>query len=108
LQPTIAEFNLGDSKDDFRVPDGGLHRPGAAEMWHPTAALILEILSPGDEAWEKLPFYATHDVDEILIVDPDTRQVHWLGLATDGYEPIEHSALIELGPAELTQRIDWP
>jgi Putative restriction endonuclease len=108
LQPTIAEFNLGDSKDDFRVPDGGLHRPGAAEMWHPTAALILEILSPGDEAWEKLPFYAAHHVDEILIVDPDTHQVHWLALTANRYEPIEHSALIDLGPAELARRIDWP
>ena len=108
LEPTIAEFNLGDSKDDFRVPDGGLHRPGAAEMWHPTAALVLEILSPDDETWQKLPFYAAHHVDEILIVDPDTRQVHWLTLTAERYEPIEHSALIELGPAKLAQRIDWP
>jgi Uma2 family endonuclease len=108
LQPTIAEFNLGNSQDDFRVPDGGLHRPGAAEMWHPTAALVLEILSPGDEAWEKLPFYAVHHVDEVLIVDPDTQQIHWLGLTAARYEPIERSTLIELGPTELAQRIDWP
>ncbi|HTC61072.1 MAG TPA: Uma2 family endonuclease, partial [Solirubrobacteraceae bacterium] len=108
LQPTVSIFNLGDSKNDFRVPDGGLHRPGAAEMWHPTAALVLEIVSPGDETWEKLPFYAAHHVDEILILDPDTHQVHWLGLTADRYEPIERSALIELGPAELAQRIDWP
>jgi Uma2 family endonuclease len=109
LQPTVAGFNLGDSKDDFRVPDGGLHRPGAAEMWHPTAALVLEILSPDDETWEKLPFYAVHKVDEVLIVDSDTRQVHWLGLTSDGhYEPIERSGLIDLGAAELAQRLDWP
>ncbi len=108
LQPTVAGFNLGDSKDDFRVPDGGLHRPGAAEMWHPTAALVLEILSPGDETWEKLPFYAAHHVDEILIVDPNTRQVHWLALTAGRYEPIKRSALIELGPAELARQLDWP
>ncbi len=102
------DFNLGDTKDDFRVPDGGLHRPGAAEMWHPTAALVLEILSPGDETWQKLPFYAAHNVEEILIVDPDTHQVHWLGLTADRYELVEHSTLIELEPAELAQRIDWP
>ncbi len=108
LQPTVAEFNLGDSKNDFRVPDGGLHRPGAAEMWHPTAALVLEILSPDDETWEKLPFYAAHHVDELLIIDPATRQVHWLALTANRYEPIDHSALIELGPAELARRLDWP
>ena len=102
------EFNLGDSNTNFRVPDGGLHRPGAAEMWHPTAALVIEVLSPEDDAWEKLPFYAAHHVDEILILDPDTREVHWLALADGEYKPIERSALIELGPAELEQRINWP
>jgi Uma2 family endonuclease len=101
-------FNLGDSKENFRVPDGGLHRPGAAEMWHPTAALVLEILSPEDETWEKLPFYAAHGVEEILIVDPDAHELHWLALDAGLYEPIEHSALIDLGAAELAQRIDWP
>ncbi len=107
LEPMIAEFNLGDSKEDFRVPDGGLHRPGAAEMWHPTAALVLEILSPGDETWEKLPFYAAHGVEEVLIVDPDSHRVDWFALASERYEPVERSALIELGPAELAELIDW-
>jgi Uma2 family endonuclease len=102
------EFNLGDSELDFRVPDGGLHRPGAAEMWHPTAALVLEIVSPGDETWQKLPFYAAHRVDELLIVDPAERAVHWLALADGDYRPIEHSSLVELGIAELDQQIDWP
>jgi Uma2 family endonuclease len=108
LQPTIAEFNLGESDEDYRVPDGGLHRPGAAEMWHPTAALVVEIVSPGDDTWQKLPFYAAHDVDELLIVDPDTRTVHWLALTDGNYEPTERSGLIELGAAELAERIDWP
>ena len=108
LQPTMAEFNLGDSEADFRVPDGGLHRPGAPEMWHPTAALVVEILSPSDETWEKLPFYAAHHVDELLIVDPDTSRAHWLALAGERYEPIERSRLIELGPDDLERRIDWP
>jgi hypothetical protein len=52
LQPTMAELNLGKSEADFRVPDGGLHRPGAAEMWHPTAALVVEILTPDDHTWD--------------------------------------------------------
>ena len=28
LRPTMSEFNLGESEQDFRVPDGGLHRDG--------------------------------------------------------------------------------
>jgi len=105
----MHEFNLGDSERDFRVPDGGLHRPDAAEIWHPTAALIVEIVSPGDETWDKLPFYAKHHVDEVLIVDLEKRSVDWLALAGGGYRPLEdRSGLIDLGPAELAQRIDWP
>jgi Uma2 family endonuclease len=101
-------FNLGDSKEDFRVPDGGLHRPGAAEMWHPTAALAVEVVSPGDETWQKLPFYAAHHVDEVLIVDPQQRKADWLALDDGQYRPIERSGLIDLGPAELAGQIDWP
>jgi Uma2 family endonuclease len=108
LVPAMHEFNLGDSKDNFRVPDGGLHRPGAAGTWLHTAALAIEIVSPGDETWQKLPFYAAHEVDEVLIVDPRERSVSWLGLEDGEYRPIERSGLIEFGPSELAGRIDWP
>jgi Putative restriction endonuclease len=108
LIPTMGEFNLGDSEHDFRVPDGGLHRPGAHGTWLPTAALVVEIVSPGDESWEKLPFYAAHCVDEVLIVDPRKRTVDWLGLLDGEYRPIERSGLIELGASELAATLDWP
>jgi hypothetical protein len=51
----IGQSNLGESEHDFRVPDGALHRSPPAGVWHPTAALVIEIVSPGDESWEKLP-----------------------------------------------------
>jgi hypothetical protein len=108
LEPAMGEFNLGESEDDFRVPAGGLHRPGAGGVWHPTAALVVEIVSPGDESWEKLPFFADHGVDEVLIVDPADRSVHWLGLDHGEYGEIERSELIDLGPAALSKRITWP
>jgi hypothetical protein len=47
-------------------------------------------------------------VDEVLIVDPRERKIHWLGLRDSNYAPIERSALIDLGPNELAERIDWP
>jgi hypothetical protein len=93
----IGQSNLGEGEHDFRVPDGALHRPGASGTWHPTAALVIEIVSPGDETWQKLPFYAAHDVDEVLIVDPQACAVHWLGLTDGGeYRPLERSGLIDL------------
>lgn len=101
-------FNLGDSPEDFRVPDGGLHRQGAGGMWHRTAALVIEILSPDDESWQKLPFYARHHVDEVLILDPAERSVHWLALADGEYRDVQRSGLIDLGSSELVEDIDWP
>jgi Uma2 family endonuclease len=108
LVAAMGEFNLGDSVDDFRVPDGGLHRPGAKGVWLHTAALVVEIVSPDDERWQKLPFFAAHEVDEVLILDPEKRTVDWLGLEDGEYQPIERSSLIDLGPAQLSGRIDWP
>lgn len=108
LVPMISIFNLGEP-DDFRVPDGGIFRPGPDEVYAPTAALVVEIVSPGDESWDKLGFYASHSVDELLIVDPDERRVHWLALqAGSEYQAVDRSALIALGPVELAERIDWP
>jgi len=107
LFPAMAGFNLGEAETDYRVPDGGLHRSRPRDTWFATAALVVEVLSPGDETWEKLPFYAAHHVDEILIVDPDTGEIHWLALTDGRYKPIERSVLINLGPTELDQMIDW-
>ncbi len=108
LTATMGEFNLGESEHDFRVPDGGLHRPGAAGVWLATAALVVEIVSPGDQTWEKLPFYAAHRVDEVLIVDAGERRVHLLARRAGEYQAVERSSLIDLSSIELSERIDWP
>ncbi len=108
LVAAMGEFNLGESEHDFRVPDGGLHRSGAAGVWLSTAALVVEIVSPGDETWDKVPFYAAHQVDELLIVNPQKRTVEWLALERGEYLPVNRSRLITLGPVELGERIDWP
>ncbi len=106
LIPAMGDFNIG-VEDNYRVPDGGLHRPGPDKLFYPTVALAVEIVSPGDETWKKLPFYAAHAVDEVLIVDPLERVVHWLGLHDREYQWIERSALIDYGPIQLAKQIDW-
>lgn len=68
----------------------------------------MEIVSPGDETWDKLPFYAAHEVDEVLIVDPATHKVDWLALRDGEYQPIEHSSLIDLESSQLADQIKWP
>src|SRR5262249_52947686 len=72
-------FNRG-TAEDFRVPDRGLLRDPPTSAWASTAALVVEIESAGDETWDKLGFYAEHDVDEVLIVSAEKRSVVWLVL----------------------------
>lgn len=103
----LGQFNLG-AESDYRVPDGALVRPGPDAVYLPTAALVLEIVSPGDETWEKLDFYAAHGVEELLIVDPEAKIVSWMGLAAGEYKHLKRSRLIDLDAAELAGQIDWP
>ncbi len=103
-----GQCNLGESEQNFRVPDSALHRNPPTGVWNPTAAMVVEIVSPNDETWEKLPFYAAHHVDEVLIVDPQERTVSWLGLAGEEYRQIERSGLVDLGTGDLAKQLDWP
>lgn len=96
-------------QDDYRVPDLALHRPPLASQWHQSAALVVEVLSPGDESRQKLGFYAAHRVEELVLVDPAAHTVEWLALGETGaYEPPERSRLLELSADQLARRIEWP
>jgi Uma2 family endonuclease len=106
--PLLQVFAVGEGRDNYRAPDGGLHRTQPRGVWQRTAALVIEIVSPGDESWDKLPFYAAHEVDEVLIIDPAEHAVHWLGLSGGEYQPIERSTLIDIGQSDLAEQIDWP
>jgi Putative restriction endonuclease len=99
-------FNVGES-DDYRAPDGGLHRERGAEVYNPTAALALEVVSPGDESWEKFDFYAAHRVDEVVIVDGDSNTVHWFALRDGVYTDVDRSDLLALDVATVVEAIDW-
>jgi hypothetical protein len=98
-------FHLG-SPDDFRIPDLGLHRGDPNAVWVPTAAMAVEVESPDDETWEKLPFYASRGVDDILIVSADHRSVTWLILERGGYLRSEASRLLGPDSQALENQID--
>jgi Uma2 family endonuclease len=101
-------FNLG-SPDDYRVPDRGYHRVHPVGTWLATAAVVVEIVSPDDETYEKFGFYAAHGVEEILVADPSARVLAVWRRASDGrYEEAASSALLGAGVAELTTLISWP
>ncbi len=99
--------NIG-SPGDFRVPDQAWFRTGGLEVWSPTAAIVAEILSPGDESRRKLGFYHRAGVEEVLLVDPDARTVEWFVRGSDGFLPADRSELLGITAADLAAAIDWP
>jgi Uma2 family endonuclease len=100
-------FNLG-RPDDFRVPDRGFHRALLDAVYLDTAAIVVEIVSPDDETYEKFPFYAAHGVSEVLVVEPDERRVLVFVLEGDAYAANGRSSLLGVEATALTDAITWP
>ncbi|MEH3076862.1 MAG: Uma2 family endonuclease [Quadrisphaera sp.] len=112
LQPG-GSFNLGDP-DDFRVPDLGFHRPGTVPtLYCPSAALVVEVLSPDDETFAKFAFYAGRGVEELWVVDPLTRSVRIWQLDPTAnthpdYRETGTSELLGLTAASVAEQLAWP
>jgi Uma2 family endonuclease len=100
----LSAFNLG-GPEDYRVPDFGYlqsYQPESAFV--ACAVLVAEIVSPGDESFEKLPFYAEHGVAEVLIVDPEAKTVR----VFRGLQEVPDSEVLGISTAWLETTLDWP
>jgi Uma2 family endonuclease len=103
-------FNIGE-RNDFRVPDGGYLRTRPSRehrVFVPTAAIVIEILSPRDDTFAKFPFYAARGVEEIVVADPDARRVTFYVLDRDRYTEVKRSPLLDVSADEITAAVDWP
>jgi len=105
--------NIG-REGNYRVPDRLVARHPIRGVYQPTAAMVVEVLSPDDETFEKFGFYAAHGVDEILVADPAERTVRlWrLGGAAEGaareYLEVDRSDLLDIRADDLRDQITWP
>jgi Uma2 family endonuclease len=74
----VASYETGlfAADEDYRIPDIVVSRAEDRSQRgvDGTATLVVELRSPGDESYEKLPWYAARGVTEMLIVDPVTRR----------------------------------
>jgi Uma2 family endonuclease len=100
-------FNLGDP-DDYRVPDLGYHRDFLTATFVPTATIVVEVVSPDDETYAKLPFFAAHDVDEVLVVDAGLRAARWFVRLDQEYEEGEASLVIGVTGSAVAAALRWP
>lgn len=104
LRATLT-FNLG-GPDDYRIPDAGLI-PGPHGVWHDTAVLVVEVLSPEDMTFEKLDFYTAHGVRELLVADWQNRSVRCYALQ-EGQLERDRSEVLGMTTAEIEDAVDWP
>ncbi len=77
-------------------------------MYLPTVAIVVEVLSPDGETFDKLPFYAAHGVEELFVADPMERRVRIFCLVDRRYEEPGRSALLRVNTARLEGQIRWP
>lgn len=93
----LHQVNLtgpGGWPNDFRIPDLILvpreQLSGFRAMHYEGPPLVVvEIRSPGDESYEKLPFYAALGTPEVWIVDRDSREIEVLALNRGTYAGVE-------------------
>ena len=74
---------------DYRVPDLVIARPENVSRRgvEGRAVMAVEIRSPDDETYEKIPFYARVGVEELLVIDRDTRAVELFVRVGDKLRP---------------------
>lgn len=85
-------------EQDYRIPEWIFFRSGRESMlkggWYveegPDAAL--EVVSPGDETDEKIPFYEKMGLGEMLRVERDSRRVQVLRLVAGRLTPVSPNA----------------
>jgi len=104
---------FADLEADWRIPDQVYARPDQeVEEGLTGAELVVEVRSPGDESYAKLPFYAARRIAEALIVHRD-RRFELYRLGSDGtYQPVDDGRCTTLGVTFTTVegaklRVDW-
>jgi len=76
---------------DYRIPDIVTFEEGRAGLVLTDRGLegaplaVIEILSPDDETYEKLGFYASLGIPEVVVVNPETRGAEVYRLAGTQY-----------------------
>lgn len=73
---------------DYRIPDVAVMRSdrlpqGEAMFVRPN--VVFEVRSPGDETYEKLPFYAAVGVEAVVVIERDTKAIQVFALSSGSF-----------------------
>jgi Uma2 family endonuclease len=103
----VGPVNLG-RPDDYRVPDRAYHRTLSDTVWVEPAAVVVEVVSPDDETFEKFGFYLDHGVDELIVGDPSACSIKCWEREAGRYVPRDGFALLRITAEAIAAAIVWP
>lgn len=87
LQSGINVFDEASPKENYRIPDLTFVAAGRESVLAEDGTrgggpdAVIEIRSPGDESYDKLPFFASLGVREVIVIDRDTKKPEIFRLA---------------------------
>jgi len=94
----VPGINVFRSSDNYRIPDLTFVASGREEIFSTDGVrgggpdAVIEIRSPEDETYEKLPFYAALGIREVVVVDRDTKRPEIYRLAGAQYVALQPDA----------------
>ena len=99
----INVASIGGWQDNYRIPDLVLLLPerftiDRNEYFEGAPSAVVEIHSPGDESYEKLPFYAELGVPEVWIIHRDSKEPEVHVRKRKNYQKAKPAAGWLLGP----------
>ena len=83
----ISGINVFESDKNYRIPDLTFVAAGREDILHEDGVggegpdAVIEIRSPHDETYDKLSFYASLGVREVIVIDRDTKRPELYRLA---------------------------
>jgi Uma2 family endonuclease len=87
----INVFNEASAAPDYRIPDFTFIAAGREHLLAPDGVrgggpdAVIEIRSPDDESYDKLPFFAQLGVRDVVVIDRDTKEPEVYRLAGAQY-----------------------
>ena len=100
---------------NYRVPDLVLLKPdrfhiNRSEYFEGGPNVVVEIHSPGDESYEKLPFYAALGTPEVWIIDRDSKapEIHLLEGGKYRLLPVDGDGWLRSPMTGVEMRVDNP
>ena len=98
LQSGINVFRESGGAVDYRIPDLTFVAAGREHVLHADGVrgegpdAVIEIRSPEDETYDKLPFFASVRVQEVIVCDRDSKRIEVMRLAGSQFVALQPDA----------------